>query len=177
MRIVGIDPGPEVSGAVLYCTRHRRVLAAYPKLPTPEALQLARAGRFPVGSGTEFYTGLVLETLSPRGMALGRATFATIEWTGRLREAGEGRIEYMRRCGLAGLWVATVERDEIKRCLLGRSNVAGADAHIRQVLLDQVGPKGTKAAPGPTYGVAAHAWAALAAVIVAVRTRTEALLP
>lgn len=177
MRIVGIDPGPEISGLVLYCTRHRRVLAAHPRLPTVDALALVRAGRYPVGSGTEFYSGLVLETLSPRGMALGRATFQTIEWVGRLREAGEGRIAHMRRCGLAGLWVQTVERDTIKRELLGRSNVAGADAHIRQYLLDRVGPKGTKAAPGPAYGVSGHAWAALAAVICAVRERAEELLP
>jgi hypothetical protein len=41
------------------------------------------------------------------------------------------------------------------------------DPNIRQALIDLLGPAGTKRAPGPTYGVRSHAWAALGVAVTA----------
>jgi hypothetical protein len=36
---------------------------------------------------------------------------------------------------------------------------------VRQALIDRLGLQGTKKAPGPTYGIKSHEWAALAVAV------------
>jgi hypothetical protein len=47
------------------------------------------------------------------------------------------------------------------------------DANIRQALIDKIGPQGTKAQPGPTYGIKSHSWAALAVAVYAAQNNNK----
>ena len=59
-----------------------------------------------------------------------------------------------------------LSRQRIK-AVLCNGNVKANDAGVRQALIDRLGPPGSKKAPGPTYGVTSHAWAALAVAVAA----------
>lgn len=93
---------------------------------------------------------LAIEMVACYGMAVGKEVFETCLWVGRFMEAFEGRV-------------SLVYRRDVKLHLCGTARAK--DANVRQALLDKVGPQGTKAAPGPTYGVKSHAWAALAVAV------------
>jgi hypothetical protein len=75
-------------------------------------------------------------------------------WIGRFQEAWRFPSQ-----------VRKVYRQQVKLHLCGSPRAK--DANIRQALLDKLGPQGTKKAPGPTYGVKSHAWAALAVAVTA----------
>jgi hypothetical protein len=99
------------------------------------------------------------------GMAVGREVFETCVWIGRFTQAWH-----------APAAVELVYRQDVKLHLCG--NPRARDANIRQALLDLFpragGGKtpqiGTKAKPGPLYGVSSHAWPALAVAITALET-------
>jgi len=157
MRILGLDPGTRVTGVVVFDSEEGhdgQVLFADGAMDNALVLQMMERGGLPYEPSR-----VVIETMSPRGMNLGRDTFDAIFFAGRLYQQAAAQV---RNLCLDG--VNPVERDTIKRVLLGRTNLPGADSKLRQLLLDEVGPKGTKRAPGPTYGVSKHAWQALAAV-------------
>jgi hypothetical protein len=59
--------------------------------------------------------------------------------------------------------VTRVFRKDVKLHLC--NSPRAKDANVRQALLDRLGPQGTKKAPGPTYGVKSHEWAALAVAV------------
>lgn len=108
---------------------------------------------------------LVIEMIASYGMAVGKEVFETCVWIGRFqqawREPEQARLIYRR---------------DVKLHLCGTSKAK--DANIRQAILDLFprtgGGKtpqiGTKTQPGPLYGVASHAWAALAVAITAKAT-------
>jgi len=54
-----------------------------------------------------------------------------------------------------------ITRQKIKQTLLGKAS--GKDAEVRAYLLQDIGEKGTKAKPGPCFGLVADDFAALAA--------------
>lgn len=97
---------------------------------------------------------LALEMVASYGMAVGREVFETVRWIGRFQQAWRDPEE-----------VRLVYRKDVKLHLCG--NPRAKDANIRQALLDQLGPAGTKKAPGNTYGVKSHAWSALAVAVTA----------
>jgi hypothetical protein len=104
---------------------------------------------------------LAIEMVEARGMPVGRETFETVLWAGRFMQAwGEDTT-----CEL-------IYRREVKSFLCGSAKAK--DSNIRQALLDKIGPQGTKKAPGPTYGVKAHIWAALSVAVTAQHKRKEA---
>lgn len=153
MILLGLDPGTTVTGAVIYNCSEARVVYAANKLDNELVREALFSDHWLESFGVNFY---IIESMSPRGATLGHDTMTAIRWIGRFEELccqslGEHRVELM-------------PRDTIKRVLLGRTNLPKADSLIRQLLLDEVGPKGTKKAPGPTFGVSGHAWQALAAV-------------
>lgn len=158
MRILGIDAGTTHSGLVLFDTEAKAVVYAMAQAVNDRVLSICRNDDL-VG-GEMCYDEVVFEALSPQGQVLGHSTFDTIMWVGKLSEAAQYQADVL---GIPET-VHLIRRNEIKKRLLGRTNIAGADKHIRQVLVDQVGPKGTKREPGPTYGCSSHSWAALAAV-------------
>lgn len=90
-----------------------------------------------------------------RSFSAGREVFESIFWTGRFVQAWSPRP------------AEGVLRSQI-RAHLGAAK--GGDAVVRAALIERFGPFreqaiGTKAAPGPLYGVKADAWSALALAV------------
>jgi hypothetical protein len=110
----------------------------------------------------EFHGRVAIEMIASYGMAVGREVFETCVWIGRFMQASRNPDT-----------VRLVYRKDVKLHLCGSPKAK--DANIRQALLDMFprsgGGKtpqiGTKAQPGPLYGVSSHAWAALAVAITA----------
>lgn len=100
-----------------------------------------------------------IEMIASYGMAVGKEVFETCVWIGRFSEAW---------LGVHGSLPRLVYRQAVKMHLC--KSPRAKDANIRQALIDLVGPQGTKKAPGPTYGVRSHAWAALAVAVTALQT-------
>ena len=103
---------------------------------------------------------LAIEMIASYGMPVGREVFETCVWIGRM-------VETWRQPERVRL----VYRRDVKIHLCGTAKAK--DPNIRQALLDKLGPAGTKKAPGATYGVSSHAWAALAVAV----TVADGLVP
>lgn len=94
---------------------------------------------------------LIIEQVASYGMAVGREVFETVYWSGRFHEAA---------------WPVPVHR--MPRLLVKMHlcrHASAKDSNIRQALIDLYGgkkAKGTKAAPGPLYGISKDVWSALA---------------
>lgn len=143
MKVLAIDPGTTQSGYVLY---DGKVITAG-VMDNGELLQIVRDDRSDM---------LAIENIVSYGNVVGAETFQTCRWIGRFQEAWPCPDE-----------VHLVKRADVKKAL-GLPGSA-KDKDVNAALLAQVGPKGTKKAPGPTYGVTSHAWAALGVAIAAVR--------
>ena len=150
MRVLSLDPGTTHTGWVLVDSETGRVI--HDKEQNPIIADRMRAWRTII----EPADLVLIEAMSPRGQRLGIETMEALRWSGRLEEAARPTP------------VIRISRDAVKRTLLGASNVRGADAAIRQVLIDRYGgPQGrqkavgTRKAPGPLFGITADRWAAL----------------
>jgi hypothetical protein len=149
--ILAIDPGTTESGWVIYdgacvidsgMTENADMLYAIPDVPADR---------------------LAIEMIASYGMPVGREVFETCVWVGRFQQAWHKPEA-----------VELVYRKDVKMHLCGTTKAK--DPNVRQALLDMFprtgGGKtpqiGTKANPGPLYGVTSHAWAALAVAITAV---------
>lgn len=161
-RLFAIDPGTEDSGWVLL--DGGRVLQSGVH-PNHEVLRWVREGQ-----GAQL---LAIEMIAGMGMTVGQTTFETVRWIGRFQQAWR-EPEAVR----------LVYRRQVKTFLCG--NQQAKDQNIRQALLDifpgtggGATPQiGTKARPGPLYGVTSHAWSALAvAITVAGNARMKGALP
>ena len=150
--ILAIDPGPEQSAFVLFDgerVRHHGIR------PTSDVLAEAS---FRARQDALWITDAIFEGVESYGMAVGAEVFETVFQTGRMFEAacrdyGDGHVHRLFR-------------KQIKLHLCG--SVRAKDANIRQALIDRFGgskAKGTKAQPGPLYGVSSHCWAALAVAV------------
>jgi hypothetical protein len=142
MIILAIDPGTTQSGWVLF-DGERAIRSGVE--PNPDVLEIVRCHSAEV---------LAVERFEARGMPMGEDSIETVIWTGRFVQAWRDPDA-----------VRLVKRREVKSHLCGTSKAK--DPHVRQALLDTVGPVGKKAAPGPCYGVTSHAWAALAVAVTA----------
>jgi len=142
--VFAIDPGTTQSGWVEW--DGRRVVACGVR-PNDELL-------FELQRRCDVTETLAIEMIASYGMAVGREVFDTCVWVGRFQQAWHSPSA-----------VRLVYRKEVKSFLCG--SMKAKDANIRQALIDLVGDKGTKAAPGPTYGVKSHAWPALAVAVTA----------
>lgn len=147
MRVLAIDPGPERSGYVVF--DGTRVLAHGWEAFEDMAVLIGHYGGPVVFEGVESY-----------GMAVGAETFETVFVTGRLYEFAA--LTHGEQAP------SRLYRKAIKLHLCG--SVRATDVNIRRALLERFGgakaAKGTKAQPGPLYGVSGHAWAALALAVV-----------
>lgn len=144
MIILGIDPGDEQSGFVVW--NGLRILE-HGIAANVELLEAIRSHRFPTAEL------LAVEMIAGYGMAVGMPVFRTCVWIGRFVQAWAPAPHEL------------VFRKDIKTHLCG-TTTAG-NPHVRQALIDRVGPQGTKRAPGPTHGVSSHAWSALAVAVFA----------
>lgn len=148
MRILAIDPGPEMSA---WCSMLYGKPTAWRK--EVNALVLAKVRTEPVDSL------LAVEMVQSFGMPVGREVFETVYWSGRFVEAWNSR----------GGDHQLVYRKSVKLALCG--SLQAKDANIRQALIDRFGGKekaiGRKATPGPLYGLAGDEWSALAVAVTA----------
>jgi len=143
---MAIDPGPEVSGVVVI-SHKRRVLSSN-ILANQEVVAALR-------NGTAYsFPHLAIEMIESRGMPVGAEVFNTCTWIGRFEEA------YVHKDLQARYF-----RKDIKLHLCGTNRAK--DSNVRQALIDLLGPPGVKKAPGPTYGIKSHLWAALALAVYA----------
>lgn len=149
-RILAIDPGTTESGYVLYDGSR-----VHESGVLQNADMLTRVQQWPAHR-------LAIEMIASYGMAVGREVFETCVWIGRFQQSWRDPEA-----------VELVYRKDVKLHLCGTSRAK--DANIRQALLDLFpsagGGKtpqiGTKAQPGPLYGVSSHAWPALGVAITA----------
>ncbi len=148
MKLLAIDPGPVVSGAVVLdvSVTPPRLLRVWPSIVTSRLITVCGSRRF--------FDHLAIEMVASYGMPVGASIFETCVVIGRILEAaGRGDRVYRKDVTLA-------------MCRSVRAN----DSNVRQAIIDMYPPRGggktpqigTKKAPGPLYGVKAHAWAALA---------------
>ena len=148
MKILAIDPGTTCSGWAVFDTS----LGAVVSSGVSDNCDL-----LPGLHGFDVHC-LAIEVFEARGMPIGNDSIQTIIYTGRIIQEWESRI------GKA----VTVRRSAVKLHLCGSSRAK--DGNVRQALIDKLGPPGTKKAPGGTYGVSSHAWAALAVAVTAFET-------
>lgn len=150
MIVFAVDPGTTQSGWALLEGAKVRDSGVH---DNHDVLQWVKAGQ-----GADL---LAIEMVASYGMPVGREVFETVRWIGRFQQAW--RYPEL---------VQLVYRKDVKLHLCG--NPRAKDANIRQALLDQLGPAGTKRDQGNTYGVKSHAWSALAVAVTASAQRLSA---
>jgi hypothetical protein len=143
-RIFAIDPGPEVSAFV--CWDGQRIVDHD---IVGNVLMLERLRTLSLDNGP---VRVAIEMIASYGMAVGAEVFETCVWIGRFIQASP-------------VFCERYFRSSIKLHLCGTARAK--DANVRQALIDLIGPQGRKAAPGPTYGIRSHCWAALAVAVYA----------
>jgi hypothetical protein len=152
MSILAIDPGTTKSGWCWFDDTDDEILACgvNENAEMFGVMRRAAADR------------LAIEMVASYGMAVGKEVFETVRWIGRFQQAWHDPEA-----------VILVYRKDVKLHLCGSPRAK--DANIRQALLDMFpatgGGKtpqiGTKAQPGPLFGVASHVWPALGVAITA----------
>lgn len=138
MRILAIDPGPAESAFVTW----NEGKLGYCDIKPNDFIRNSLA----VSVGMESSV-VAIEMIACYGMPVGKETFETCLWIGRFCERSpiEPRLVYRRDV-------------KLHHCQSARAK----DSNIRQALVDKYGPPGTKKAPGATYGLKSHLWAAFA---------------
>ena len=145
MIILGVDPGTEQSGWVVY--EPPKVLAYGITLN-----QQLRAMEFDYEIDT-----MAIEMVANMGMQVGVDIFETIFWIGRFWETLPGREK------------VKVYRRDVKLHMCNSSRAT--DSNVNISIWNRFGGNrkmacGTKKNPGPLYGAKDHVWAALAVAIV-----------
>ncbi len=159
MNILGIDPGTEKSGWVMWKS---------------DTMSVIRSGIDPNQQiinehlDCPYWDAVVIEAPEPLGMPLGHDLLQAIQWQTRMVCAAE------QAAGLYGEPVVQIKRSEVKLHTIGKRNGTDAEvnASIRGFLcrhhdITEKDLKGRKKSPGPCHGIKSHSWAALAAVIAA----------
>jgi len=149
--VMAIDPGTTESGWMRFCNNH---VIDSGVCENSEIIDLIDGGGF---------DDLAIEMIASYGMAVGREVFETCVWIGRFVQAFRDPDA-----------VKLIYRRDVKLHLCGTSKAK--DPNVRQAVIDLFpslgGGKtpqiGTKAQPGPLYGVTSHAWPALAVAITAI---------
>jgi hypothetical protein len=145
--VLAIDPGPVRSAFLVFNGETQRIRQAAIVMNGELVDMLAAGVSAEVGA-------VVIEWIESYGMAVGREVFETVHWSGRFTEAARPAP------------VVQLPRRAVKLHLCGSSRAK--DPNVRTALLDRfggAGAKGTKAAPGPLYGIAADLWSALAIAV------------
>lgn len=163
MKVLGIDPGPEVCGWCIYHTSTQQVEQAA-VMPTQDVLDW-----FKLPHRFLLLDVVAIERVQSYGIA-GASLLRTAEVCGRIWQASEQ----------AGLPVRLLYRRQVLQALdvTGKGN---RDSLVRQRLIEMHGGTrkaavGLKSNPGPLHGVASHAWQALAVGIAATSQMHDAAL-
>lgn len=160
MIVIGIDPGPETSGVVIYdaLTPHDPIV--YVNKAATEADVRALYSKWAE------HAHVVIEQpacMGPLGAGKVGHMLATSWQAGRFSADAEAYVGKNR--------VHTMTRREVLRHLGVLSGKGSADSRVRAACIaDHQTPGGRpaigrKATPGPLYGVTSHAWQALGLVL------------
>lgn len=142
--VLAVDPGPVQSGIVKF--DGERVLFAG-VLPNEDVLKIIADDNSDV---------MAIELFVATGQPLADESLYTVRWEERFRLAS-GDPEQ----------VLMIPRRAVKKAV-GVDHRA-TDAGVNAAIVRLVGEKGTKANPGPCYGVKSHAWAALGVAVAAIK--------
>ncbi len=156
--LIAIDPGPRESAWV---RMEADIPLQFAIEPNEEVLAKLRHQRFPHGAH------LAIEMVASYGMAVGKDVFNTCVWIGRFIQAWGGPH-------------TLVYRQDVKLTICHDSRAR--DSNIRQAIIDRYPPTGggkvpqigTKAKPGPLYGVTKDVWSALAVALTWQEMKKEA---
>lgn len=168
-RLVGVDPGPLMSA---YCLLVDGVPKDCGKLDNPSLIEKIRGCSW---SNFVIAPRYIIETIFPRGKAVGLETMDTQFWAGRFAEAAEA----------SGCRWQKIDRQDVRFAICGSLNTN--DSNVRQGLIDHYGghdkaiggkrctnckrhggacmccnSTGWKISPGPLHKFKADMWAALA---------------
>lgn len=144
--VMGIDPGPVDTGLVLW--NGQKVLRAEILLNEEVFTQ-----------SLDVLNPTFIEMIASYGMPVGKETFETCLWIGRMTQILDDCKTPWR----------LVYRREVKLHHCG--NMHAKDANIAQALRDKYGDKGTMKNPGPLYGIHSHLWSALAIATYAMEAK------
>jgi len=150
MKLLAIDPGPQISGWVITDGGVVPELIDFGITETIDLIQM-------VENWVEI-DRMAVEMVASYGMAVGASVFETCVAIGQLIHAFKGDS-------------AKVYRKDVKMTLC--QSMRAKDANIRQAILDRYPVSGggetpqigIKKQPGPLYGVSSHVWSALAVAI------------
>ncbi len=161
--IFAIDPGPVMSGYVLYDVLEKRIHQKA-KAHNDDVLDaLAYCERSVERDEMPSYR-LVIEMVACYGMAVGKSVFETCFWAGRFWQRVSCPCDLMYR-------------REVKMWMC--NNTSAGDPNVRRALIDKFPPTGggktpqigVKKNPGPLYGVSKDMWAALGVAITFAETK------
>ena len=156
MIVLGIDPGPETHGVVLYDVGERRVYLAGSRIHSADLPEL-------LANDLDRIRAVVIERPAAMGpMGAGKV--------GHMLDTAWAAGELAAVCRGLGFPVHTMTRREVLRGLGVLSGSGSSDARVRAACIadhggTQAAAVGRKASPGPLYGVSSHAWQALGLVL------------
>lgn len=170
--ILGIDPGSKKSAVVVYDAKKKAVLySVHAENPSVKLRLPQLIDDFKV-------TKIAIEKIGSYGFRVGASIFDTILWTGRF-------IEYMLQCPIVHNdfgrphihpvpSIYRVSRKSVVAYICGSARAN--DTAVRASLLDRFGGKvpaiGSKAEPGPLFGLKVDERSALAVAIYAAEKPT-----
>ena len=163
MIVLGIDPGPETSGVVVYDALTQNDPIAYVDKAATEADVRALFSKWAE------HAHVVIEQpacMGPLGAGKVGHMLNTAWQAGRFSADAEAYVGASR--------VHTMTRREVLRELGVLSGTGSADSRVRAACIADHGGElavGRKSAPGPLYGVSSHAWQALGLVLAWLETR------
>lgn len=133
--VLAIDPGNVESA---FCKLKGKIIYETQKIPNELMLGVLENTQ---------YDHVAIEMIASYGMAVGASVFDTCVFIGRIIQCSKTTP-------------TLIARIQVKShiCHSGKAK----DANIRQALIDLFGPPGKKSAPGPTFGISADMWSALA---------------
>ncbi len=149
MSVLAIDPGPEESAFIYWDGRLKDADGAARNQQLLDVLVYPNPD----------VSLVAIEMVACYGMPVGKEVFDTCLWIGRFVQASKIRT-------------TLVYRKDVKMHLC--HSMRAKDGNIRQALIDKYGPPGTKKAPGATFGISGHLWAALAVADYALSTFEDA---
>lgn len=150
MRVLAVDPGNTYSAYVIYDPDENSIWES-DYLDNESFLRAIRSMNF-VG------LSVAVEMIASYGMPVGKDVFETCVFVGRISQ-----LVYE----LVGYVPVLVYRRDVKHHLC--NSAKAKDANVRQAIIDKfpatgggkIPQVGTKASPGPLFGVSGDIWAAL----------------
>ena len=145
--VLAIDPGNKTSGWVLMSGRE--ILDGAAAFPNAQMLDVV-SGEYNHRAEPDL---IACEWIQSYGMVVGKEVFHTCRWVGRMQEAAVWPMKLVYRADV-----------KMHLCNSTRAKDANVSQAIKDLYLASGGGKkpviGTKAEPGPLYGVTSHMWAA-----------------